>query len=240
LFRYIGSSGDSELAFSLESISRRKEQVKVRQTLSDRDKRSQKHVQVSKSARFKSINKLRSLPAPVLEKGETQQQQDFSFIELVTPEQTKVINKKPQVTIILDERPRPIISTKEKEKEKEKEKREVEEVTDYYFLDTDGFQNFDEVKDATVVPVESFEVDEDSLFVHEYDGDSSDSERSSEGECDYPDTPNEDSLEENWGVGKLHSSDSEGDRGNSSSDDEGGFRHGYYQNESQEEYDEYI
>jgi len=116
-------------------------------------------------------------------------------------------------------------------------------VTDYYYLDPDGFQNFDEVKDTTVVPVESFEVDEESLFVHEYDGDGSDYEKeNSEGECDYPDTPNEDSLEEHWGGVKLHSSDESdgGDGGNSSSDEEGGFRHGYCQNEYQEEYDEYI
>jgi len=232
LFRYIGTTGESTESkiLSPETISRRKEQVKSKQTALDREQRSQKHVNASKSARFNNVNKLRSLPPPLSSQVAPQ---GFAFLELIAPESEKPTEKKAkQTTVLLDDRPPPIISTSKKATS------EPDEVTDYYYLDNEGFHSSDEVADATVVPVESFDVDDDSIFVHEYDGDDIDNE-DSEGECDYPDTPNEDSLEEHWGGSKLHSSNESGE-GNSSSDEISRLRHGYDPNESQEEYDDYI
>jgi len=90
--------------------------------------------------------------------------------------------------------------------------------------------------------VESFEVEDAKVLLNEYDEDEDEEYEDSEGECDYPDTPDERSLEEHWG-GEAHSSDESDGRGSDSSSGEyknsyrhSIYKHGYDQEESQEEY----
>jgi len=183
----------------------------------------------SKSARFNKVNKLRTFTPSQELKNKT----GFSLLELVTSElENQVVPKEEKKsTILLDVPPKIKSSLSPSEPPTE-----PDTVTDYYYLEEENFEAYDEVADTptVVIPVESFDVECDSIFLPEYDNLDLDDYDSDPEDKDYPSTPDEDSIEKHWG-GNADSSEDE--NGENSSSDEG---YGCNQGESNEEYDDYL